>query len=72
MPLKSPEAARQINCGYWRLMNLIRSGRLLPPAKDSSGDYVWNHDDIHRARAALQVDRRLKAYRRRGAARAIA
>jgi hypothetical protein len=63
MPIKSPQAAQQIGCGYYRLMSLIRDGRLTPPSKDSSGDYIWGPEDVERARFALRIDRRLKKYR---------
>jgi hypothetical protein len=58
--LKGRAAARAAGMGYDRLMGLIRSGRLDPPVKDSSGDYVWTPADLERARQAGKVDRRRK------------
>jgi hypothetical protein len=51
--LKTPVVAERLGIGYHLLFGLIRSRRLTPPAKDSSGDYVWTPDDIERVRAAL-------------------
>jgi hypothetical protein len=55
---KTPMAAAACDCTYWELIGLLRSGRLTPPAKDSSGDYVWTPEDVERARAALRDGRR--------------
>ena len=55
LPLKTPAAARALGVTYWRLVSAIRCGRLAPPAKDSSGDFVWTEEDLERARAALAV-----------------
>jgi hypothetical protein len=49
---KTPVAARELGISYWRLVGLLRAG-LEPPAKDSSGDYLWPDEDIQRARDAL-------------------
>jgi hypothetical protein len=51
--LKTPLAARQLRVSYWRLVDLLRTGRLEPPAKDSSGHYQWGDDDLRRAREVL-------------------
>jgi hypothetical protein len=51
--LKTPAAADLLGVGYWRLIGLLRSKRLAPPQKDSSGDYLWTPEDIERARQAL-------------------
>jgi hypothetical protein len=58
MTHKTAGVARLLDTPYHRLWNLIRSGRLTPPPKDSSGDYVWTDTDVERARAALRIDRR--------------
>jgi hypothetical protein len=50
---KTPLAAQQLAVSYCRLFNLIRYGKVPPPRKDSSGDYVWTNADLSRARAAL-------------------
>jgi hypothetical protein len=51
--LKSTAAARQLGVTYSRLFTLIREGKEVPPAKDSSGDYVWTEQDVEAARQAL-------------------
>jgi hypothetical protein len=56
--LKTSAAADLLGIPYYTLAALMRSRRLLPPSKDSSGDYVWTPDDIDRARAALAARRR--------------
>jgi hypothetical protein len=54
---KTPVAARELGVSYWRLVNLLRSGKLTPPGRDSSGDFIWDDADIERARAALASGR---------------
>jgi hypothetical protein len=54
---KTPAVADLLGVSYWRLINLLRSRRLVPPAKDTSGDYVWADADIERAREVLQSGR---------------
>jgi hypothetical protein len=50
---KSPQAAKQVPCSYYNLMDMIRDGRLdPPPERDTSGHYIWTPKDIERARAA--------------------
>jgi hypothetical protein len=61
--IKTAVAVRQLGTTYHRLMGLIRFAKIDPPARDSSGDYLWNEQDIERARQALQVDRRRKVVR---------
>jgi hypothetical protein len=51
--LKTPVVAERLGIGYHLLFGLIRSRRLTPPAKDSSGDYVWTPADVARAREVL-------------------
>ncbi len=67
--LKSPAAAKLLGITYSTLCNLIRTDRLKPPAKDSSGDYVWSAEDLDRARQALAM-RRAMAEQQKEAARA--
>jgi hypothetical protein len=55
MFLKTPRAASELLTTYHRLMGLIRFGKILPPLKDSSGDYVWTSEDLERARQALAL-----------------
>jgi hypothetical protein len=59
--LKSRAVATELAISYYRLFELIRSGKLTPPGKDSSGDYIWTPEDVDRARQALAVGRRRKA-----------
>jgi hypothetical protein len=58
--LKSRALADQLGITYYRLMELMRSGKLKAPQKDSSGDFVWSEDDVQRAREALAMGRRRK------------
>ena len=58
MMRKSPVAARELGITYHRLISLLRSEKILPPGKDSSGDYLWSDHDLAAAREALAVDRR--------------
>jgi hypothetical protein len=58
--LKTTFAARQLGIPYWRLFDLIRSGLIPAPEKDSSGDYIWTADDVERARDALATRQRRK------------
>jgi hypothetical protein len=60
---KTGAVAKELSIPMSRLRSLIVTGRLDAPAKDSSGDFIWRNEDIERARAALQVDRRRKADR---------
>ena len=55
--LKSSAAAKVLGVPYYVLVGLLRSGRFDPPAKDTSGDYVWLDEDISRARTALAARR---------------
>jgi hypothetical protein len=60
---KTPTAAKELGTTYHRLISLLRSEKLSPPAKDSSGDYVWSDADLEAARKALSIDRRKKEFR---------
>jgi hypothetical protein len=55
---KSPVVADELGVGYYVLLGLIRGKRIRPPAKDSSGDYVWTESDVEAARQALAARRR--------------
>jgi hypothetical protein len=52
--LKTPALARELGVPYWRLINLLRFDKIVPPARDSSGDFLWSDADIMRARQALE------------------
>jgi hypothetical protein len=67
--LKTPIAARVLGVPYTKLANLVRLGKMVPPEKDSSGDYVWEADDLERAREALQ---RIRPYTVRSIAAVVA
>jgi hypothetical protein len=60
-PRKSPTAAAELGVSYYRLIGLLRARKLRPPAKDSSGDYVWTDADMDAARQALLATGRQKA-----------
>jgi DNA-binding transcriptional MerR regulator len=51
--LKSSAAAARLGVPYYTLHNLIRSGKVPPPQRDTSGDFVWTERDLARARRAL-------------------
>jgi hypothetical protein len=57
---KTPLAARELGIRYYTLIGLLRSDRIPPPPKDSSGDYCWGDTDLERARQALQSARQRK------------
>jgi DNA-binding transcriptional MerR regulator len=57
---KSPVAARELGVTYHRLMGLLRFNKILPPARDSSGDYLWGDADLERARQALRAAQQRK------------
>jgi hypothetical protein len=61
MPCKTPIAADRLGISEGRLHYLIRSRKIQPPPKDTSGDYCWQDSHIEAARAVLGVDRRRKA-----------
>jgi hypothetical protein len=54
---KSRAVAEALGVPYYRLFELLRSKKLAPPPKDSSGDYCWRPQDIERARRALKAGR---------------
>jgi hypothetical protein len=50
---KTPAVADALGISYSRLINFLRTRRLNPPQKDTSGDYVWTPEDVERARQVL-------------------
>jgi hypothetical protein len=64
LPIKTTAAVAALGTTYHRLIGLIRFGKIGPPEKDISGDYLWTPGDLERARQALAIDLRLKAHRR--------
>ncbi|MBL8798764.1 MAG: hypothetical protein JNM56_33030 [Planctomycetia bacterium] len=54
--LKTPVAAERLGVSYWRLMGLLRSRKITPPNRDSSGDFIWLEADLDRARQAMGLD----------------
>jgi hypothetical protein len=50
--LKTTAAARKLGCSYYRLLYLLRTGKL-DVAKDSSGDFIWSDFDLQKARDLL-------------------
>jgi hypothetical protein len=64
MPLpyrKTTAAARELGVPYYVLIGLIRYGKISPPGRDTSDDFVWMDEDMARAKAALAAGRRRKA-----------
>jgi hypothetical protein len=60
--LKSSQVIRLLGISYYRLVSTLRSGKMEPPARDFSGDFIWLEADIERLRAALAVDRRRRTF----------
>ncbi|MHB1426944.1 MAG: hypothetical protein ACYC3I_27635 [Gemmataceae bacterium] len=58
MHRKSRDVADCLGISYYALFELLRGQHLIPPEKDSSGDYVWTAEDIERAQKALAHRRR--------------
>jgi hypothetical protein len=56
--LKTAEVARKLGVNYCVIIAGLRNGKFPPPAKDSSGDYVWTPADVDRARQGITLDRR--------------
>jgi hypothetical protein len=52
---KTAGAALELNVTYYTLFNLLRHRKMEPPARDSSGDYIWTRSDLSRARKALAL-----------------
>jgi hypothetical protein len=51
--LKTTQAARLTDIPVYALLNYVRHAIVAPPpARDGSGHFLWNEDDIARARAA--------------------
>lgn len=61
LPRKSPTAAVELGISYHQLINLLRSRKITPPQKDSSGDYLWSDDDLAAARLALTLSERRRS-----------
>ena len=55
---KTPAAAKELGISYPTLIGLLRYGKLDPPSKDTSGDYIWTDADLTRARNALAKQRK--------------
>jgi hypothetical protein len=51
--LKTSEVVRHLGTNLSRIQYLLRHGKIAPPGKDASGDFVWTSADIDAARAAL-------------------
>jgi hypothetical protein len=51
--MKTCELVRALGIRYTTITSLLRYGRLQPPPKDGSGDYVWAAADVDRLRLAL-------------------
>jgi hypothetical protein len=55
---KTTVAAQELGIPYYRLIGLLRYGKMAAPARDTSGDYLWTDVDLERARQALAAGRR--------------
>lgn len=55
---KTPVAVEEAGTTYTKAMSLIRTRKMAPPAKDSSGDFIWGDEDVERLRQALLSVRR--------------
>jgi hypothetical protein len=51
--LKTPAAALTLGVPYTQLMSLVRYRKVQPPAKDSSGHYIWSEEDLEAVRRVL-------------------
>jgi hypothetical protein len=51
--VKTPVAARVLEVPYYKLIGLLRDGKIAAPPRDSSGDYWWGEEDLAAARQAL-------------------
>jgi hypothetical protein len=57
-PRKTRSAAQLIGCTLPALRSAIACGKLAPPGKDESGDFLWQAEDIERAKRILAIDLR--------------
>src|SRR5262245_28750959 len=60
LPKTTRAAAREAGLMLAQITHAICHGKLVPPAKDETGRYLWTAADIERARQAVAVDRRRK------------
>jgi hypothetical protein len=60
MVRRTRRAAEELGITEGNLHYLIRSRKLRPPERDSSGDFIWRDSDLEAARQALRIDRRRK------------
>lgn len=63
IPKLTRDVAALLNISTLTVHNLIRTGRLAEPARDSSNRYVWTAQNIEAARVALTIDRRRREHR---------
>jgi hypothetical protein len=59
--VKTQTVVRKLGTTYWALVALMRSGKLRPPRKDVSGDFVWSKSDVQVAKRLLQERQRRRA-----------
>ena len=55
--LKTMAVAAELGVPYHRIFGLLRSGKIVPPGKDTSGDYIWTERELEMARRALAASR---------------
>jgi hypothetical protein len=58
IPLKTPQAARQLNRSHRQLIYAIQTGKLPAPPRDGSGDYLWFDDQLEAARRLFAANKR--------------
>lgn len=61
MTLKSRQLVERHGISYHRIVAALRSGKVKPPPKDCSGDYLWAEENVEELMQALATDRRRKA-----------
>jgi hypothetical protein len=64
--LKTIEVARLLKVHYSAFADAIRGGRLEPPEKSPSGDYLWDEKSIARARLCFADYKPRPCMRRQG------
>jgi hypothetical protein len=56
--LKTRDVCRIHNVPPLRIRHLLAAGRIPAPSKDSSGDFIWQEDDVARLLEAVPPRRR--------------
>ena len=56
--MRTAEVAKMLGVPYYRLLYLIRSGRIDKPERSELGDFLWSRDLIATVRRILGKDGR--------------